>query len=464
MNQTDPRLLRRKAAAVRRLVRQYVLGCVGLLLLAVALIIWGVWHHSAASILLACGSLVLIIDMVTAWDNEASLPKDFVPVTASDFPALLKVVGEVTSELGLAPVHYLYICPQAFAAVFIRPSVKNVFSSNPTLGLALGLGFLTQLSDKQLKAVLCHEFGHYCQESIRETGSVYRFGQYARMVLAEKKEYTGSILSDQTKAQSAMFYMHTLKFATRIGQQFKELSELMEYGADDVAERHMGGIILKEAIRKASTVKNIYDAIHWGLSLLPEGTFIEDEYAVLRLVSEKTDLLDGLTASCRRRVARLPDTVTDHSDDSWEVRQELESYLSRRTVSRKGSSCSATAFAEWLVQGLPIYRREAHLRKSVILHIQMDAAMHKLPLGDGSYQILLDDRSVGIGNYRKGYDIRVRTSPGRHTVCAYSPSGVKFVPFDFTVEEGGTYQISMDYEWHFLKGQSEVFARRIVKK
>lgn len=420
--------------------------------------------HSSAAILLGCAGLLLLIDMFTAWDYNPSLPKDFVLVSASEFPALFKIVREVMSDLGLTPINYLYLSPQAFAAVFIRPSVKNLFSSRPKLELAVGMGFLTQLTDKQMKTVLCHEFGHYCQESIRETRSVYRFGQYARMVLADRKEYSGSILANQTKAASAMFYMHTLKFATRISQEFKELSELMEYEADDVAERHMGGLVLKETIRKASAVKNTYDAIHWGLAQLPENSHIDDEYSALRIVSEKTDMLGGLTASCRRRVARLPDTGGDGGSDSWELRQEAGSYLERRNGSRKGPSCPAADFAEWLVKGLPIYKREAYLRKSVVLLIHMDPEMHKVPLVEGTYQILLDDRNVGIGYYRKGYDIRVRTSPGRHTICAYSPSGVKFIPFDFSVEEGGTYLVDMDYEWHFLRGQYKVFAREIEKK
>ena len=468
MSQADSRLLKRKAAAVRGHVRRYVLGCIGLLLMAIVFIMLGVMRvtgalHSTGVILLACGGILLIIDMLTAWDYNASLPKDFVPVSAFDFPALFKVLREVMSDLGLAPINYLYLCPQAFAAVFIRPSVKNLFSHRPALDLAMGMGFLTQLTDKQLKTILYHEFGHYCQESIRETGSVYRFGQYARMVLADRKDYSSSILSNQTKAPSALFYMHTLKFATRISHEFKELSELMEYEADDVAERYMGGLILKETIRKASSVRNTYDAILWGLAQLPDNSFIDDEYSALRIVSEKADMLGGLTASCRRRVARLPDTVSDGGPDSWEIRQEACSYQARRDSARKGPSYPAADFAGWLVQGLPIYKREAHLRKSVVLHIHMDPAMHKLPLGEGTYQILLDDWNVGIGNYRKGYDIRVRTAPGRHTVCAYSPSGVKFVPFDFTVEEGGTYQVEMDYEWHLWRGQSEVFACGIEK-
>ena len=469
MSRADSRLLRRKAAAVRRQVLRYVLGCVGLLLMAIVFIALGVMRvtgalHSSAAIILACGGLLLLIDMFTAWDYDASLPKDFVPVSASEFPALFKIVREVMSDLGLTPIKYLYLCPQAFAAVFVRPSIKNIFLIRPKLELAVGMGFLTQLTDKQMKTVLYHEFGHYCQESIRETGSVYRFGQYARMVLADRKDYSSSILSNQTKAASAIFYMHTLKFATRISQEFKELSELMEYEADDVAERYMGGLILKETLRKASAVKNAYDAIHWGLSQLPDNSFIDDEYSALRIISAKTDMLGGLTASCRRRVARLPDTVKDSGSDSWVLRQQAGSCLERRNASRKGSSCPAADFAQWLVQGLPIYKQEAYLRKSVLLHIHMDPGMHILPFGEGTYQILLDDRNVGIGNYRKGYDIRVRTSPGRHTVCAYSPSGVKFIPFEFSVEEGGTYQVDMDYEWLLWRGQSEVFARGIEKK
>ena len=468
MTKDETRSMNKKAAAIRWHVRWYVLGCIGFLLLGGLFIGLGVMRalgmfRSTAVIFLALGGIVLIVDMVKSLDYEVSVPKDFVPVSAAGFPALFSLVNEVTSTLGIAPVTRLYLCPQAFAAVFIRPGIKNVLSKHPDLELVLGLGFLTQLSDLQLRTVLFHEFGHYCQESIRETGSVYRFGQYAKMVLAERKESTDSILGNQIYAQSAMFYMFTLKFAGRVSMDYRELSELMEYGADDVAERHVGGAVLKETIRKASAVKDAYDAIHWGLSCLPKKSFIDNEYLSLSLVIRDVGSLKDMNSACRRRIDRLPDTVRDTREDSFKIQVEAGSYLESHAAKGDGQSYPAAGFAEWLIQGLPIYIQKAQERKSAVVHIHMDPRKHRIPLVDGLYQLLLDNNDVGFGNYLKGYDIRLRIAPGKHSVKAYLPSGVKSPAFDFEVEEGGTYQIEMDYVCH-LNGVYEIFAQDFQKK
>ena len=467
MSDADSQSLREKTARIRKHVRWYVLGCIGFILLACVCIWMGVLLFMGKDlprpfILLAMGGIWLLWDMAKSWNYKSALPTSFVEIAETETPRLFGLVNSVTNNLGIKPLSHIYLCPDAFAAVFIRPSLKNVFKRRPKQELALGLGFLTQLSDKQLKTVLYHEFGHYVQESIRETGSVYRIGQFSKMFLSDRKEYSGSIFTNQMKSQLALFANYTLVFVGHISDEYKELSELMEYEADDVAARHMGGALVKETIRKASIAKNAYDAIHWGLSLLPHKSFIDNEYESLNIISSREDFLDEVSDECQRRIDRQSDSLADNSPDSFRIQDEVKPWALRFSAVMGGQQLPATGFAEWLTDGLPIYKRDAQLRGSVTLIIHLDSNKHRLPLLDSFYQILLDDRTIGRGNYKAGYDLRIRTAPGKHTLSVYAPAGVKPRPFEFTVEADSTYRINIDYEIEKKNANYHVFATGIT--
>ena len=467
MSERDVSSLQEKAVRIRKLIRWYLLGCVGFVLLA-GLFIWlGVLIIQGKDlprgfILLSIGGIWLLWDMVKSWNHRTALPKNFTKVARGDIPQLFSLVDAVTMDLGVKTIPCLYLCPEAFAAVFIRPSLKNVFSKHSKLDLVLGLGFLTQLTDKQLKTILYHEFGHYCQDSIRETGAVYRIAQFSKMFLADRKEYSGSSLGNQMKAQIALFANYTMVFAGNINTEYRVLSRLMEYEADDIAARHMGGAMVRETIRRASTVKNAYEAIHWGMGLLPANSFIDNEYEALSIISGCEELLAEVKDEYQRRIERLSDDLVDTSPDSYTVKTAALPWAKKISTPVDTKPYPAAAFANWLVKGLPIYRREAQRKSSVTLYIHLAPYKHKFPLLDSRYQILLDEQMVGTGNFKAGYTIKVRTAPGNHLLSVYCPAGVKTVPFDFNAEEDKNYLIEMDYKLERKNGVYEIFATSIV--
>ena len=179
------------------------------------------WDLPRPLIILALGGIWLLWDIAKSWNYKSGLPNSFVKVSSSELPALFRLANSVTSDLNVRRLSYIYLCPEPFAAVFINPSLRSVFTKSPKLELVMGLGFLTQLSDKELKTILYHEFGHYCQESIRETGSVYRIGQFSKMFLADRKEFDNSTLSNQMKAQIALFASYTIVFVNHIQKEYK---------------------------------------------------------------------------------------------------------------------------------------------------------------------------------------------------------------------------------------------------
>lgn len=465
MTETDSQLIRDKSARIRRYVRLYILCTVTIICFSLLFIWLGImkflgWDIPGAFIYLTLGGLLLLWDIAKSFSYKSSLPKSFDKVSSSELPALFGLVNSVTSDLNIRKLPNIYICPEPFAAVFIKPNLFNVFRKHPQLELVVGLGFLTQLSDKELKTILYHEFGHYCQDSIRETGSVYRIGQFSKMFLADRIEYDSSSLNNQIKAQIALFAYITIVFVNLINKEYKGLSRLMEYEADDLAASFNGGLLVKTAIRKASSLKKAYKVIHWGLGYLSDGSYV-DEYTALGIISKFGGFLQALDKECEMRVFRQTDSVMDTSPDTDIVQSEVASIISRDSHPIYGQELPPLAFASWLSEGLPIYQRETEYRRLAIMFMQLEKNKHKLPLVDGFYEILLDGCTIGTGNFKAGYNLRYQTAPGMHTLSFYSPAGIKGVPFDFSTESGFSYRLYIDYKWEKKTSVFVIFVSRI---
>ena len=466
MTVADSQALRDKSARIRKYVRWYVLGSVCIVLFALLFIWLGVmmflgWDLPRPLIILALGGIWLLGDIAKSWNYKTNIPKGFVKVSSTELPVLFGMVNSVTSDLNVNRLSYIYLCPESFAAVFIRPSLENIFTKHPKLELVMGLGFLTQLSDKELKTILYHEFGHYCQESIRETGSVYRIGQFSKMFLANRKEFDNSTFGNQMKAQIALFASYTIVFVNHIRKEYKGLSELMEYEADDIAASYQGGLLVKSTIRKASALKKAYEVIHWGLGFLPGNSQVEDEYASLGIMAQSAGFIQEVNEECRKRIARQTDLFLDTSPDTEFIRAEIKPYIDRIAATIDGQTYPMAAFVAWLSDGLPIYQQEAERRRSVTLYIRLEKNKHKFPLAESIYEILLDARTIGTGNYKAGYNLRYHTSPGQHTLSFYSPAGIKAVPFDFMAESGSSYRLNIDYELEKKKGIYDIFVAAV---
>lgn len=95
------------------------------------------------------------------------------------------------------------------------------------------------------------------------------------------------------------------------------------------------------------------------------------------------------------------------------------------------------------------------------MEIHLDKRKHKFPYFDGTYKLLLDGKEIGTGNFIKGYTIKRKTSPGKHKLTVYAPSGIISTPFEFEVEQYKSYKIEMDYKLYAQDGIYDVFGRKI---
>lgn len=455
---------------INKSVMIYIAGCFCFAIIALASIYLGYYiirnygeHELPMHLtILSFGGCLLLWEMIKAFNFKRALPETFLPVSNKDYPELFAMIEEITQKLDLSPVDKVYLCPDAMAAVFIQPQLKNLLSS-PKRNLVIGMGFLTQLDDNEIRAVLYHEFGHYVQRELRNSLSVYTIGQFAQSFLSVKDMKKENVWQQQLKSQLLFFTYFTMWICRRINKEYKQLAKQMEYDADDVAVRYVGAPTLQRALLHAACIKYNYKVIQWGLQQLSNrGIEVDNIYLALQLVGKYSrPTRNLLTSEVMKRVERLGVLVPNQSVYSTcDIRNQAMQKV--HGSQKKANLCSANQFAQWLQKGFSIYIQQKQLENSVSLKIHLDSKKHKLPWFDATYKVLLDGKYIGTGNFIKGYELKRRTSPGKHVISVYAPSGLISTPFEFEVELNKVYQIEMDYKVYLFKGYYDVFAERLI--
>ncbi len=458
---------------IRKAVRFYILGCCLFVLVALASIWFGYYvvrYHDvhdlpAQLVVVSLAGGLLLWEMIKAFRFNASLPSNFKSISEGDFPALFAIIREVTDALGLLPVRTVYISPGATAAVFIQPQLRNMLFE-PRKDLVIGLGFLTQMDDDEIRAMLYHEFGHYVQSEMKSSMSVYTVGQFSRSFVSIKEPVTtDDTWKLQTKLQVLFFTYFAIRSCDKINGLYAKLSRRMEYDADDVAVKYVGYETLQRALLHAACIRYNYEAVQWGLQQLQEQNIsVDDEYLALSFVGNYSRPERRLLSEeIIRRVERLGKLTGKNNRSSYTIRDNV-AWLYRQERNILGNYCSAIQFAQWLKGGLSIYTQQILLESSVRLEIHLEPKRHELPLLDGSYRILLDEKPIGNGNFIKGYTIKRKTSPGKHIISVWAPTGIISTVFEFEVFQDKRYRIEMDYILHKKEGIYDVFAEKIEEQ
>ena len=454
---------------IRKAVRFYILGCCLFVLVALASIWFGyfficyynVYDLPTSLIVIPIAGLLLLWEMIKSFNLKASLPDTFKSITAKDYPKLFEIIYEITSNLGLSPIRRVYISPDTMTAVFIQPKLSNILL-HPQKNLVIGLGFLTQMDDDEIRAMLYHEFGHFAQTEMNSSISVYAVGQFSRsFVSIQDSIATDDTWKLQIKLQVLFFTYFAIWSCNKINRLFLKLSRQMEYDADDVATQYIGTDTLQRALLHAACIRYNYEAVQWGLQQLREQNVgVDDEYLALSFVGnysrpERRLLSDEIV----KRIERLGSLKKIDVRAISTVRTEvIRVYKHHKSY---GKSCSAIQFAQWLKEGLSVYEQQRLWESSVRLEIHLEPRRHELPLVDGSYRILLDEKPIGNGNFIKGYTLKRKTSPGKHTISVWAPTGIISTVFEFEVFQDKRYRIEMDYILHKKDGVYDVFAEKI---
>lgn len=453
---------------INKSVMIYIIGCCCFVLVALASLWFGYYvirYHNdhELPVQFAITSLaggLLLWEMIKSFRFKTSLPKSFKPIMEQDYPALFNLINEITTTLNLSPIRKVYLCPDTTAAIFIQPQLRNILFE-PQRNLVVGLGFLTQMDDDEIRAMLYHEFGHYVQEEMKNSISVYTIGQFSRSFVSIKQLKKSGTWEIQIRLQLLMFTYFVIWICNRINKAYSKLAKQMEYDADDVAVKYVGASTLQRSLLHAACIRYNYEVIQWGMQQLQSQNIqVDNQYRALSLVSNYSRPTRRLLSEeVLRRVERLGRLETSNTIATTTVQQSA--LLLAEDKGETSQQCPALQFAQWLRQGFAIYTQLRLLETSVELEIHLDKRKHKLPYFDGSYKIFLDDKEIGIGNFIKGYTLKCKTSPGKHKLTAYAPSGIISTPFEFEVEPDKSYHIEMDYKLHAADGIYDVFGERI---
>lgn len=453
---------------INKSVMIYIIGCCCFVLVALTSLWFGYYviryqkdHDLPIQlVVISLAGGLLLWEMVKSFRFKTSLPKSFKLLTEQECPALFDIINEVTIKLNLSPVRKVYISPDATAAVFIQPQLRNLIFE-PKRNLVVGLGFLTQMDDDEIRAMLYHEFGHYVQEEMKNSISVYTIGQFSRSFVSIKelkKEGTW----DLQKLQLLLFSYFAIWICNRINKIYSKLAKQMEYDADDVAVKYVGSLTLHRTLLHAFCIRYNYEVVQWGMKQLQlHNIQLDNEYLALSFVGNYSHPPRRLLPKeVLKRIERLGDLETSNVVASNSVQQATLSLVEDNGESPQ--RCPALQFAQWLRQGFAIYTQQRLLETSVELEIHLDKRKHKLPYFDGSYKLLLDDKEIGTGNFIKGYTLKRKTSPGKHKLTAYAAFGIISTPFEFEVEQDKSYHIEMDYKLYTKDGIYNVFGAKIV--
>jgi Zn-dependent protease with chaperone function len=130
------------------------------------LVIWGMLAAGWISIKLLI--IVVLVGLASVWALVRSIfvrrgvERDPGPrLTEAQASDLWAVLREVAAQVGTRPVDDVFLSPGTEVGVFERGSMSERLRDRGRRYLILGVGVLDGLTERQLRAVLAHEYGHF---------------------------------------------------------------------------------------------------------------------------------------------------------------------------------------------------------------------------------------------------------------------------------------------------------------
>lgn len=206
-------------------------------------------------------------------------------------PELFDVIDSLTEEVNCRKPKHVYICDEVNARVFYNTSFWSIFFPSGK-NLEIGIPLLDGLSTEEFKAVLAHEFGHFSQDSMKLTESVYVANTVLANLIMTDDRWEAfmqswcsvdigfirpfGVITYRMTSLVRKLTMHIYKY---VQKGYFHLSKLMEYEADMVACRCVGSGAFISSICKIDVLAR--EDRHYretlvamlGERLLPENVF-----------------------------------------------------------------------------------------------------------------------------------------------------------------------------------------------
>lgn len=293
-------------------------------------------------------------------------PAGAVFVRRREAPGLWRLVEELADQLGTRPPSRIYLTPEANAAVSEEARMLGFAVGERTL--YLGVPLLAHLTPAQLRAVLCHEFGHY-------TGGHTRFGAitYRGAAALDSALFRLGMTarSGQGLTGYAWFFEVVIGVYARVFLWVSlAVRRRQELEADARAVAVVGPAVTAEALRTVHAIGQAWNEfletfLHpvRRLGFVPEDMFgafdvmmddllVRDRLAELRArpVERKRSRLDSHPPLARRlaRIEALPASDPPAWDDEPLLADRAPLLrIQRKVLGAAGGRATALPWAQW---------------------------------------------------------------------------------------------------------------------
>ena len=321
-DRSGPSLKGRFAAAIALTVGFYTLALVmATALLGAAILPWAIGGHGNIWVSLT-GIVLGVSILVAVFPRRERFEAPGVRLTAADQPQLLDVIADEARAYGEREPDEVYATFDINAAVTEVGRRRRV--------MVVGLPLLQLLSERGLRSVIAHEFGHYAGGDTRLGPWIYRTRAAIGRTIRHLSDDDGDDGWTQ-RAVRAPFIWYGKAFM-RITNA---ISRREEFAADARAARRVGRDVYVEGLRRGHAYGFAFDA-YWQQEVVTPLQFgrrppvIEGFSAFLRaepieraageqlereLAERKTDPYDS-HPSLAERIAALQDCPAGETDGS----------------------------------------------------------------------------------------------------------------------------------------------------
>jgi len=218
------------------------------------------------------GIFVLIFMLKFLFKSYKFDYSQMVEINEKEEPQLFKLIKEIATEVGTSLPKKVFITAEVNASVFYDSSFWSMFFPVKK-NLVIGLGLVNSITKEELKAILCHEFGHFSQKSMKVGSYVYNVNKIFYNLLYDNESYD-KLIEKWTNLSGifSLFVLISSKMNKTIQNSLKiiyekvninymALSREMEFHADAIAASITGYEPLKKSLLRMTIADVSYNNV-----------------------------------------------------------------------------------------------------------------------------------------------------------------------------------------------------------
>ncbi len=262
-------------------------------------------------------------------------------VTAAQEPELFALIENLVEAVGTRRPNKVFLSPGVNASVFYESTFSSMFLPIRK-NLQIGLGLVNSATEREFKAVLAHEFGHFSQKSMRAGSYVYNMNRIIFDMLYDNNTLGNAM---QGWAEAGQIFYFFAKIAEKmiegiqwvlqkmygfVNTRYMALSRQMEFHADAIAAHITGHKPLQTALLRLDLadqcLNEVFHFYNGRIAMHQKSTNIYREQTfVMHFLSAKNGipLKDGFPTPVPGDAARYNPSKLN-IEDQWASHPSLE--------------------------------------------------------------------------------------------------------------------------------------------